>query len=619
MPYLVQPPAQSIDACNPLLTYTLADPLPAEISILKDLQKWGWQVSVHFEDEEVYVDAVREIEKAIKKMRRRTQMIYGDVVGDSPRLTLEEMWQREATKKEEERQYYIKEKFNDAASIMSRMTEQRAWVRWADDEAGLEPESPNNSQSQSFAPSAVLPSRDSKETRKLKKKVTRRDSEPSLRKYLPLGFVRPLSWVKGKRSANEGASADATAPDEQQTTARSEGSFGPYQRTTPTQSVPNIHLQDLIFPGREITPEAYFQRTNRPRKNLQPRQLTPPPGLENDPYMWQVWDRGRKRQQDKTDRVLGKDSIHRSDSGNVSWYDGFQKMMKEKEAKVAKEEKKAEKKARKQREKEEKEERIRKENREKEERIRRENEVREALRKKGDFAVITTDGQAEEPYSYHNWGYTIYRTCYTPESQSQWESLIEAIQLGVEKSLPASQNHEPPTTSQLLRSLLRLDFRSDASLYDGLTIEQLRQIYLNSAEDSVPPPNFYRSDRLFLVVDAEVLMDPYFLPEENETTNVPVDNNTSDVATTQSVQKYHYQHHGHSKTSGTKRRWLKCVEVDYVAADHHPRRRGQGARPYFGCFMMTAESVVELWEVLLDQDVEEIKPRLVDVMIWGGY
>jgi len=102
--------------------------------------------------------------------------------------------------------------------------------------------------------------------------------------------------------------------------------------------------------------------------------------------MWQVWDRGRKRQQDKTDRVLGKDSMHRSDSGNASWYDGFQTMMKEAEAKVTKEEKKAEKKARKVKKKEEKEERLRKENREKEERIRKENEVREALRKKGDFA-----------------------------------------------------------------------------------------------------------------------------------------------------------------------------------------------------------------------------------------
>ncbi|KAI4917306.1 hypothetical protein J4E90_003813 [Alternaria incomplexa] len=523
MPYLVQPPAQSSEACDPLFTYVLDDPIPSEIRILKDLKERGWEVSVHFHDDVVYLNATKEIGKAIKTIRRRTQIIHGDMVGDSPRLTLEEMWQREMTSKSEQELYTNKEKeeVNDAASMLSRMTEQRAWVRWADEEGGLEPETPNvvqdidkqsylshslsledyedsvidvyegpagspstnihtynasrfieehepdwhtfvprhsaqraahqpagqaassfsmpsttssfseapvgligmfgywcppvlharpqkNSRSQSIAPSAVLPSRDSKETRKLKKKVTRRDSEPSLRKYLPLGFVGPLSWVKGKRSANEGASADATAPDEQQTTARSESSFGPYQRTTPTQSVPNIHLQEysstflqpeprntspafsttssLIFPGREITPEAYFQRTNRPRKNLQPRQLTPPPGLENDPYMWQVWDRGRKRQQDKTDRVLGKDSMHRSDSGNASWYDGFQTMMKEAEAKVTKEEKKAEKKARKVKKKEEKEERLRKENREKEERIRKENEVREALRKKGDFA-----------------------------------------------------------------------------------------------------------------------------------------------------------------------------------------------------------------------------------------
>ena len=230
--------------------------------------------------------------------------------------------------------------------------------------------------------------------------------------------------------------------------------------------------------------------------------------------------------------------------------------------------------------------------------------------------IITTDGQAEEPYSYQEWGYTIYRTCYTPESQSQWESLIEAIQRGVEKSLPASQKDEPPTTSQLLRSLLHLDFRSDASLYDSLSIEQLRQIYLNPAGDSAPPPNFYRSDRLFLVADVEVLLDPYFLrPKSNIMPKVPVDNNTSYDATSQTVQKWQYQYHGYSKSSGTKRRWLKCVEVDYVAADHHPRRRGQGPRPYFGWFMMTAESVVELWEVLLDQDFEEIKPRLVDVMI----
>ncbi|KAI4942081.1 hypothetical protein J4E91_010280 [Alternaria rosae] len=505
MPYLVQPPAQSIEACDPLFTYALGDPIPSEISILKDLQNWGWEVSVHFHDDATYLNATKEVEKAIKTRRRRTQMIHGDMVGDSPRLTLEELLQRETTKRLEQELYKIREKeeINDAASIMSPMTEQRAWVRWADKEAGLEVESPNgllaasiqacmfatysallkktyptgmylchitlsnalvtshspkeadllmdphtlamttcgywcppvfpqawsqkNPQSQSDTPSAVLSSRDSKEPRKLQKRVFRHNSEPSGRNYLPLRFVRPLSWVKEKRNGNEEGSADATTSDQQQieafddarnavntvsrrstpppleitpATTQSDSFLGPYQSTAPTQSDPNLYLQEhsatflqpkpcnispafsttssLIFPSCDITPKEYFQRTNRPQKNLQPRQLTPPPVLvpEKDPYMWQAWDRGRTRQQDKTDRVLGKHSMHRPDSGNGSWYDSFQKMMKEEQAKMTKEEKKADKETRKAREKEEKEERIRKE-----------NAAREALMKQGMFAA----------------------------------------------------------------------------------------------------------------------------------------------------------------------------------------------------------------------------------------
>jgi hypothetical protein len=41
--------------------------------------------------------------------------------------------------------------------------------------------------------------------------------------------------------------------------------------------------------------------------------------------------------------------------------------------------------------------------------------------------------------------------------------------------------------------------------------------------------------------------------------------------------------------------------------------RGQGPRPYFGWSMITVGSVIDLWELLLDMDIEEIKPRLVDV------
>jgi hypothetical protein len=229
--------------------------------------------------------------------------------------------------------------------------------------------------------------------------------------------------------------------------------------------------------------------------------------------------------------------------------------------------------------------------------------------------IITTDGQAEEPFSYHPWGYTIYRTCYTPESQSQWQSLVEAISSGAEKTIPGLHDDEPSPTSQHLLSLLRLDFRSDASLYNGLTIDQLRQMYLIPPADSVSSPNFYRSERIYLVADTEVLMDPYFLPKENGEPKELLRNDTSDTVPVGSVQKWQYQYHGSSGSSSIKQRWLKCVEVDYIAVDYHPRRRGQGPRPYFGWFMMTARSIVELWEQLLDQDISEIKPRLVDVMI----
>ncbi|CAN9264168.1 unnamed protein product [Alternaria alternata] len=62
------------------------------------------------------------------------------------------------------------------------------------------------------------------------------------------------------------------------------------------------------------------------------------------------------------------------------------------------------------------------------------------------------DSEKEEDQprdSYHPWGYTIYRTCYTPESQSRWESLIEAILLGVEGTIPGLRKDETPPRSQL--------------------------------------------------------------------------------------------------------------------------------------------------------------------------
>lgn len=292
-----------------------------------------------------------------------------------------------------------------------------------------------NPRSQSAAPRTELPSKNPREPRKLRKKVARFESEPGLSYWLPPRFVRPLSWVKGKRIERAGGNANLIAPEqsriEEPGNAQSPPGSTPQHSTfqalglsTPTtlSDNPSNTLQpatsadhpnpslgsylntstflppgprgispapsttsSLILPGRELTQEEYFRRTNRPRENLQPRQLTPPPGLEaeRDPYNWQAWARGRTGQESKTDRLLRKDSIMRRPStGNVnkrgdrnSWYDEFRKKMKEEQIQARKEQKEADKEKKKEKKKLERQERRRKE-----------YEARESLRRQGMFS-----------------------------------------------------------------------------------------------------------------------------------------------------------------------------------------------------------------------------------------
>jgi hypothetical protein len=98
MPFLIQPPAHSLDACNPLLTYFVTDLTPSELRIIDDLHTWGWEVTLRAENDSAYLDALKETYDCIERRRRR--------VGDhSPRLTLEEVWEREARKMMQRRLY----------------------------------------------------------------------------------------------------------------------------------------------------------------------------------------------------------------------------------------------------------------------------------------------------------------------------------------------------------------------------------------------------------------------------------------------------------------------------------------------------------------------------------
>jgi hypothetical protein len=97
--YLIQPPAQSVDACNPLFTYSVEDPTREEMSHILDLWDWGWEVSLHPPNDPEYLEAIVETERAIKKRRWLTQFFDGDCLGGAPRMTLEQIWIGEAERR----------------------------------------------------------------------------------------------------------------------------------------------------------------------------------------------------------------------------------------------------------------------------------------------------------------------------------------------------------------------------------------------------------------------------------------------------------------------------------------------------------------------------------------
>lgn len=179
----------------------------------------------------------------------------------------------------------------------------------------------------------------------------------------------------------------------------------------------------------------------------------------------------------------------------------------------------------------------------------------------------TPQGEAQ----YRTWGFTIYRTAYSSSSEEQWLSLKEKIYRHIRRDIESLKEKDDAHVGPIL-GLLRLDFRSDAALLDNAGMDQLRHVY-KEATGGVPmnadEPNY----RVFLFVDEE------------------------------------------SMASITdKEPWIKCVQVDYDAAQYVPRNRRVGGQRYYGWMKMNASSVFGLWEQLTDRDLYEIAPPTI-----GGF
>ncbi|KAH3957787.1 hypothetical protein HBI81_156690 [Parastagonospora nodorum] len=153
------------------------------------------------------------------------------------------------------------------------------------------------------------------------------------------------------------------------------------------------------------------------------------------------------------------------------------------------------------------------------------------------------------------WGFIIYRTFYGPGSDESWTKLLQTITAGVESGLNKMDGAEDTAATAKVLGLFKLDVRSDPALLAGLTLEDVRKLYLEEGAgvqlinmDSDPW-------RLFLLADAEVLGEA----------DLPL---------------------------------LKVVEGDYDPVAWVPKNTRGGPQRYFGWITMSPTTVAELWREL---------------------
>lgn len=193
-----------------------------------------------------------------------------------------------------------------------------------------------------------------------------------------------------------------------------------------------------------------------------------------------------------------------------------------------------------------------------------------------------------------NWGFTIYRTAYDgPACDQHWQSLLADMQAHVETEINRRTNGGAPDDadreSREILALFRLDPRSDKQRLAGLSMQQVRQLFLQDARaaserpDETRPMN-WRTDcmgrHVFLLVDDEVMA-------------------AAAVATSEQGEQ------GQGP-------WVKCVYADYRAEDYVPKSSRVRQR-FFGWMKMTTRCLAKMWEQLeMFYDLEGIAPPMAD-------
>ncbi|KAF4952931.1 hypothetical protein FGADI_6364 [Fusarium gaditjirri] len=109
---------------------------------------------------------------------------------------------------------------------------------------------------------------------------------------------------------------------------------------------------------------------------------------------------------------------------------------------------------------------------------------------------------------YRPWGFTLYRTYYSPESDRHWDMLLNSLNQQTLLAFGYFEGKKDVDQSdvQLLKNLFHLDAREDASLLNGLDIRGVRELCRDEDLDNERVMAGYLYE-FVLVADESVLKD----------------------------------------------------------------------------------------------------------------
>ncbi|KAJ5892339.1 hypothetical protein N7504_009030 [Penicillium tannophilum] len=110
-----------------------------------------------------------------------------------------------------------------------------------------------------------------------------------------------------------------------------------------------------------------------------------------------------------------------------------------------------------------------------------------------------------------NWGYVIYRTTYSPQSDAQFSTAVKYIEASVKKSLfgeCAYKNESPPGVNPAIYEEIwakhSLTVIEDAALFDGASTDSIRA-HFEAWVDTQGQRDSFNRYRMCIVIDEECL------------------------------------------------------------------------------------------------------------------